>query len=436
QDEIKDDGGFSLERVDPDFVNCNNPENWRASQSEQGGTPGALNSINGEFEDVTAPQVESVSATANGLLISFSEPMDLMALTDVDNYEVDQAVGIPLLALANSKLADQVELTFTQALDTNRIYLLSLRGLTDCFGNPLAGEAELRIPIGIPVPARLGDLLINEVLFNPYTGGADFVEIANAGSNVLDLQDLLLGESLPASDTFFNADPVSETSILLFPGELICLTADVASQRRTYQTPPEARFLEMSGFPSYDDAAGVVVLASPDSLPFDRFEYLDDLHYPTLVNDDGVSLERLSWFVPSQEPSNWHSASSLVGYATPGYANSQAQDLTQDEEEVFLGLEVFSPNLDGVDDLLPIHYQFDFVGANARVYIYDTRGNLIKRLQENLLLDPSPGVFFWDGFNERDQKAPVGMYVVVFEVLNDDTGQRKVYRKVAVLADL
>ncbi len=436
QDEIKDDGGFSLERIDPDFVNCNNSHNWRASQSSQGGTPGQLNSINGLFEDATAPQIQSLSVTENGLLINFSEPMDLVELGNTENYEVDQEIGIPLLALVSSELGNQVELTFAQALDTNRIYLLTLSDLTDCSGNPLASEGEIHIPIGIPVPAMPGDLLINEILFNPYTGGADFVEIANAGENILDLQDLLLGESLPASDTFFNADPVSESSILLLPGELVCLTRDVAFQQRVYQTPPEARFLEMSGFPSYDDAEGVVALVSSDSVLFDRFEYLDDFHYPTLIDDDGVSLERLSLFVASQEPSNWHSASSLVGYATPGYTNSQAQALTQTDEEVFLGLQVFSPNLDGVDDLLPIHYQFDFVGANARVYIYDTRGNLVKRLQENLLLDPAPGVFFWDGFNERNQKAAVGMYVVVFDVLNDDTGQRQVYRKVAVLADV
>jgi len=357
--------------------------------------------------------------------------MDLVTLEDSRRYQVDQGVGEPVLALASQPNQRSVRLLLGVPLDTNRVYRLGLDSLADCLGNVLSAE----LSFGVPVPPQKGDLLINEVLFNPYTGGADFVEVANASANLLDLRGLRLGEGLPDSDTLFNDDPISEASYLLLPGQLVCLTRDIAIQRQRYRPPLDARFLAMDGFPSYADREGTVVLFTPDSLVLDRLTYLDDWHYPTLSDNDGVALERLSLRLPTQQASNWHSASSLVGYATPGYANSQAQALADTDSEVYLGRETFSPDLDGVDDLLPIHYQFDFVGANARVYIYDTRGHLVRRLQENVLLDPSPGVFFWDGFGDNGQKAPIGMYVVRFEVVNDDTGKRHLYRRVAVLAE-
>ena len=431
QDEARRGNGHSLERIDADFVACNRATNWRASQAPSGGTPGQPNSMAGDFVDEEAPSVVSLAPTANGILLRFSEPLDLTSLLNPATYAADQGLGEPLLALPASVLNDAVELVFASPLDTNRAYRLQIDGLADCLGN----ELRTSLSFGLPVAPQPGDLLINEVLFNPYTGGADFVEVANASENILDLQRLQLGEGLPGTDSIFNADPVSESSQLLLPGQLVCLTRDVAVQRATYRPPSEARFLAMGAFPSYDDREGEVVLFTADSLVLDRFFYADDYHYPTLEDDDGVSLERLSLRRPTQDPDNWHSASSLVGYATPGYANSQAQELAAGDSEVYLGREVFSPNLDGEADVLPIHYQFDFVGANARVYIYDTRGHLVRRLQENLLLDPAPGVFFWDGFDEQGQRAPLGMYVVLFEVVNDDTGERKAYRRVAVLAD-
>ncbi len=430
-DETRTGNGYTLERIDPDFVDCNRGENWAASQSSTGGTPGQENSLRGTFTDDTSPMVQSLAVNGDRVVLLFSEPIDRASLENTANYVADQGIGEPLLAIGRSSLNDAVELLFASPLDTNRSYLLTIDNLQDCSGNLLSTT----LTFGIPVAVQPGDILINEVLFNPYTGGADFVEIVNAGSNIVDLQELILAEGFPGTDSVFNGDDVSASSSLLLPGQLLCLTRDVSFQQATYRPIATARFLEMSGFPSYDDREGEVVLMTRDSVIIDRFFYEDDYQYPTLEDDDGVSLERLSLQRPTQDPDNWHSASSLVGYATPGYANSQAQELVEADEEVYLGREVFSPNLDGEADVLPIHYQFDFVGANARVYIYDTRGYLVRRLQENVLLDPAPGVFFWDGFNDDGQKAPMGMYVVTFEVLNDDTGELKAYRKVAVLAD-
>ena len=426
-------GGRTLERIDPDFVDCNNLGNWRASEASSGGTPGQPNSIRGEFRDREPPRVLAIRPTNNGIQIEFDEQMDPGPLEDITRYQADGGLGAPILALAEAPHFRRVELVFALPLDTNRAYTLQIDNLSDCVGNLLSTEQ----PFGLAIPPQPGELLINEILFNPYTGGADFVEVINASENLLDLATLRIAEGVPGTDTVFNDFRLTEQSYVLLPGQLVCLTTDELFQRLAYRPPLDARFLEVDRLPSYDDREGecVIFTYENDSLIIDRFFYLDDYHYPTLKDDDGVSLERISLQVPTQEPDNWHSASSLVGYATPGYANSQAQTPAQGDSEVSLGSQVFSPNLDGDNDVLAINYQFGFVGANARVYVYDTRGHLVRRLQENILLDPAPGTFFWDGFGDRGQKLPIGMYIILFEVTNNDTGERRAFRRVAVLAD-
>jgi len=430
-DTEKRDGGYTLERIDPDFVDCNQADNWRASNDPSGGTPGGENSVRGTFIDDILPEIAQVRPIQNGIEIWFSEAMAPERLEEVDRYQVDQGVGAPLLATAVSPHNQAVRLIFASPLDTNRVYVLNITELQDCAGNLFTTERSF----GLPVPAQAGDVLLNEILFNPYTGGADFVEIVNVSDNILDFSELEIGEIFPETDSIFNADPLAEASTIFLPGEIICLTADIFIQQLTYRTPGYARFLETGGFPSYDDASGECVIYTNRGIVLDRFAYLDDYHYPTLSDDEGVSLERISLNIPTQNIDNWHSASSIVGYATPGYENSQAQELSSEGSEVFLDKKVFTPNLDGEDDVVGIQYQFDFPGANVRVIVYDIQGHLIRTLQQNILLDPAPGVFFWDGFDDNQKRAPLGTYIINFEVVNDDTGERKQYREVVVLGD-
>ena len=431
QDDNKRSGGWSLERIDPNFTDCNNEENWRASVNGKGGSPGESNSIVGTFEDNKVPRLSGIQIVdAMTIQVFFTEQMDEATLDQVAMYDINNGIGTPSLSIPVGPGYRSTLLILDQELDDQTSYTLQVSGVSDCAGNVLSGE----IPFGFPAPIAAGDIKLNEILFNPYRGGADFVEIANVSDKILDLKELSLGEIYEDTDSIFNAKPVSPATVLLFPGEVICLTREVAIQEATYQPPLEARFHQMSSFPSYDDAKGEVVLfTATDTL--DRFRYLDDYHFPTLADDEGVSLERISLERPTDDPANWHSASSTVLYATPGYANSQAVELNPEETSVSIEPQTFSPNGDGQDDVLAIHYDFDFVGGNARIQIFDSNGRPIRILQQNTLLNPGPGTFFWDGRNEQNQKADIGMYVILFEVLNQQNGEKQVFKKVAVLAD-
>ncbi|MEM7369310.1 MAG: lamin tail domain-containing protein [Bacteroidota bacterium] len=433
QDIEKLQGGWTLERIDTDAVDCNHEDNWAASVHFWGGTPGKPNSVNGTFVDEQSPEVVGITVSSpSEIILEFSEQMDFVILEDIQHYSLDHTIGQPVLAIPSSPYPRQLHLFFDTEMMPGLIYELSLSGLQDCSGNIL----ETVLPLGVPEKAEEGDLLINEILFNPYPGANDFVELANVSNKVLNLEELGIGERDPATGEIFNTDQIALKSQLFLPGGLICLSNNVDIQRQTYLPPADATFFQMIGFPSYDDARGeCVIFRLEDTLLLDVLAYEDDFHFATLSDDEGVSLERLSLSRPTQDPDNWHSAASTVGYATPGYENSQRLQLDNPTEEVSVTPQTFSPNQDGQDDVLAINYQFDFPGGNARISILDSRGRLVKILHQNILLNTGVGTFFWDGTDARQGRAPIGTYIVLFEVVDTSAGIKKVFRQVCVLAD-
>ncbi len=133
QDEIKDNGGYSLELINP-----NNPcdislGNWRASNSSTGGTPGAENSI---YDISTSePPLQVLSAdflNPSQVEVVFSSSIDGIDAMDPSNYSVDNSVGNP--SMANLSSANTVVLDFATALSGNIIYTLTVTGVNNCTG--------------------------------------------------------------------------------------------------------------------------------------------------------------------------------------------------------------------------------------------------------------------------------------------------------------
>ena len=84
--------------------------------------------------------------------------------------------------------------------------------------------------------------------------------------------------------------------------------------------------------------------------------------------------------------SNWHSASEKVGFATPGYKNSQDFTNPKSNGSVTIEPNIISPDNDGFQDVISINYKLDSPGFVASVSILDRNGRLIKKLVNNELL--------------------------------------------------
>ena len=206
--------------------------------------------------------------------------------------------------------------------------------------------------------------------------------------------------------------------------------------RDSYQPIPEAQLHEMNLINYVNSAGNVWVRAISDGalITIDSFDYSNDFHSGLLTSDQvkGVSLERVSLIGDTNDGSNWFSAASNVNFATPGYINSQRSTGITGDENIELESKVFSPNGDGDNDILRLNYQLDRTGFIANVSIYDDNGRLQTKIADNKLLG-TEGFVLWDGLLDDGTIAPIGMYIVYFDIFHTD-GEVISGKKVCVLA--
>jgi hypothetical protein len=426
----KEEGGWSLEQINPENI-CSGKENWTASTDSKGGSPGAKNTV---FSDIVfLPALAHFEMPDNKTLqLVFSQRMDAESLGDNTVYSVDHSIGHPDEVAIFEEEPEKVELLFDDEFESGTIFQLSIsKQLQNCLGLEMA--TDTMVSFGIPAGADSNDILINEVLFNPWTNGVDYVEIYNHSDKVIDLKLLQLGtvKSTPPNppDTAFYI--ITNVQTLFIPGDYLLLSSSPEAVKNQYATTNPDGFLKVEPFPSYNNDEGTVLLISASEI-IDAFDYSEEMHYPLLNYVDGVALERTRFDSPTQDENNWHSAAESVGFGTPAFQNSQYIPPENPGDEITLLPEIFSPDNDGYDDVIGIHYQFDQPGYVMTVNIFDANGQPARQLVNNEYLGTS-GVINWDGIRDDNSKAPIGIYVFYIQVFDLD-GNVKKYKKVGVLA--
>jgi hypothetical protein len=413
-DEYKQEGGWSLEQVDPDNP-CGREENWKASCAEKGGTPGIKNSVYSENPDLIPirPKYLSVVDSMN-LVIHFNEPYDRYSVADTEIYRVP-AIGHPAEVVPVAPGYKSLQLSFDRSFKPHTRYSLEIKNkVMDCAGNLMEGSCSLEFEM--PQKANPGDLVINEVLFNPLNNGVDFVEVYNRSSRTIDLKEICMA-SVDEDAEITGVESIVSEGRMLFPGEIMVYTTRPSVVKQQYHVLYPDRFVVTESFPSFPNDAGTVLLVDKWKQIIDRFDYTEDMHFALLKNTDGVTLERVHPERPSGDRTNWQSASHTCGYGTPTYRNSQYSEESADESLVSVTPEVFSPDNDGKDDVVNIHYNFSGPGNVVTVRIYDSRGRVIRRLVNNRTVD-TRGFFSWDGMDDDGRKAKMGIYVIFVELYN------------------
>ena len=218
----------------------------------------------------------------------------------------------------------------------------------------------------------------------------------------------------------------------MWPLMNLAVTVDVPKLQEQYYFDDPRALLQISDIPSFSNEEGKVILTDKRQQVLDEFVYNEDMHFPLLSSVEGISLERINFDNPTNRESNWHSAAEDAGFGTPGYMNSQYSEYNESEKEVWLGPEVFSPDNDGVDDIVQIHFTFKDPGHVVSVYVFDAKGRIIRHLIRNELLSVN-GSVSWDGLDNMDRKAPIGIYLVYIEIF-DLKGNVRTYKKTCVLA--
>ncbi|WP_421917901.1 lamin tail domain-containing protein [Marinifilum sp.] len=420
----KSKGGWSLERIDAMNFAWQEP-NWTVSLSQDGGTPGSVNSVFSDNKDYTSPEVHFIQAySTNSLLLTFTEPM-LESQTILEaNYLLKPD---NILAMAVSKISEtQFEIVFEEQLIENSKYNLEIsENVTDLASNKLkSSEIEFYVPATI----EKGDIVINEILFNPFSEGSDYVELYNRTRNIYDLSQLYLGKK---DDNYILIDSVrlSQNLKLIFPKEYCLFSADTSHVVSMYLTS-NTRVFHQVALPNYPDNRGRIVLFTKYDV-IDDLEYSEDMQFELLASKEGVALERVNPDRETNMKNNWQSAAQSIGFGTPGLKNSAFDAIDVSEEEVSLSKKIFSPDNDGVDDRLYINFNLHEDGYVANIRIYNSKGIEIRNLASNYYL-ANVERLSWDGLSSQKERLPIGIYLVYIELFNPE-GQVKVFKKTCVI---
>ena len=421
---VKANGGWSLEMIDPSQPCA--MFNWSGSTNISGGTPGFVNSVSRKLETRFSPSVLQCSAlNENTLQLRFDAPLDSLSLSNNTLYQFKNEDQLKIIsAKPIAPLFNEVELKTNPKLDSNIIYSLEIKNLQLC---NLEFAKSFSIKTGLSKYPKKGDLLFNELLFDPLPGGSDFIEVINTSNTIINIKNILLSNR----NTDGSINPATHeysTNYNLFPFEPVVLTTDTADVMNRWQSINKERLLQMKSLPSMPDDDGKLLILNNSGEIIDEFQYDKYMHYPLLRNKEGVSLEKINYKIASQQPDNWHSASASENYATPTRVNSQFINQEDNKSWIQIDQAIVNADNNGVDDFLHINYQFDEPGTLLSIHLFNQQGLMVCKIVNNLLCGRT-GAFNWKGTDNQNNYVSSGIYILVAEAFHLN-GLRKRYKKV------
>ncbi len=409
QDGDKNDGGWSLERINSSLL-CSDISNWRASTGPKGGTPGEENSIHNSDPDEIEPRVTDAKVIdQNGIRLAFSEFIDCSTITSSSfSFDIDLSVqDISTAARFSKSLVFETNASIPPSLP----FVIEIHQIDDCNNN---SSLNVSIPMVRPEVPELGEILINEVMFDPTVDHSEYIELYNNSDKYLDLNELLLSR-------YSESGSVSNVILpehILRPNEYLSLCEDDTNFEFLFHNYDSKHSLEVS-IPSLSNDGGQISLTLNNQL-IDSVVYSKEFHFGLLQETKGKSLERLSPIISGMDERNWHTAAEMEGFGTPGYKNSQNYEAVR-IAQIHLEHNVISPDNDGFQDQLIIEYNSLEAGNLGTINVYSSTGQIVTKLAQNELL-ASEGLMIWDGLDENGRRAKIGQYVLVFEVTHPNNG--------------
>jgi hypothetical protein len=374
--------GFSYEKIVLEIEN--NPLNWRESIDSLG-TPGFQNSISGYSVDIA---IDSVWHSP--IIPEIDEPVSLFTkitnnglfLTSSDIYQNEnylQTISIEPLdyAIVESQITinnpGQTQVEFSA--ETLSDYNLENNAMID----------------SIKIAFNYHDIIVNEIMYHPISDVPEWIEIYNNSEIPIDL----LGWMINDQDEYLIG---FTQNIIVLPNEYVVIT----------KSENEFDFFVQQGFPTLNNSGDNIFLFDLTGKMIDHVDFNIDWG-----GGDGYSLERITHYLDSNNPSNWGTSVASTG-STPFVENSLFVNKIETIGTIVLEPNPFSPNGDGIDDNLIIAYHLPFTRSVLQIDIYDVRGRKIASPIQGEIVSME-GITRWNGHNSSNQKCRVGQYLLVIE---------------------
>lgn len=307
-DTSKDDGGWSMEQIDPANP-CIGETNWNASIDAIGGTPGNTNSINSSNPDAEAPQLSSVTVvSATSIQLNFSEPIDSASLMNPLTFSIDNSIGNPTGITLIGPDYSKVILTLGSSLVQNTLYTCTVVDtISDCAGN-IVVSASKQFALYTPVA---NDIVINEIMADPDPSvglpGQEYVELYNRTIYPISMRNWMFG---------MGSTVKTIPDVTIDPHSYILLTASSGQSAMSFY----GTSLAVTSF-SVSNEGQTLTLFDSSYHVISTVSFTIDWYRDSYKENGGWSLEQIDPLNPCGGAENWKASTGALG-GTPGSTNS------------------------------------------------------------------------------------------------------------------
>ncbi|MDR2627903.1 MAG: lamin tail domain-containing protein, partial [Dysgonamonadaceae bacterium] len=297
------------------------------------------------------------------------------------------------------------------------------------FGNFHVAPLSDIVPPDAGLPAEPGDLVINEILYDPVAESDEYVELYNRSDKQIDLSYLNIAKR-NSDGTLQEGKALASGSTILYPGEYLLITGTKDKVCDFYTCYSDIIYCELGSMISLaNNGSTIAIFNHWNNTVIDELTYSSNMHTAGLSNAKGISLERIDPDEPTNASSNWSSASGTSGspgYGTPGYQNSQYK-ITKENENA-TGIRIIEPDYSEGNDFFSILYQLSGTDNRCNLKIFDSSGRLVENMLNNSFLG-NTGTLKW---NPPSHLRP-GIYILFMEVYRPSTGEVEKYKVPVIL---
>jgi hypothetical protein len=417
---------FSLERYDWS-IPAVSKENWNVSSDVSGHTLCRKNSKT--IKDI---QLEDELQIDNGicrlLLKNFGrkniENLQIEITVSFSFGEFDTIFSIGSWKQNKLQRGDSLHLQFSidsvlKTLEYSFLNKIDYFIGFDSMDTRVSRQKSLRL--NLPKPFK--GLLINEILFDVYTGCGEFLELVNISSRDMNLSKWKLRNSSGKMLSFPNDD-----SFKIKAGKYCAIVWDSSFFNCFEGKKGDSNVIYVEAPFVLRNSGDKIVLSDPIGIVHDSVNFLPQWHKGKMTSFKQKSLEKMIESKSSNDSTNWYTCVDKRG-ATPGELNSVS---IQKEESIWVDIEP-NPFVPGKieNPVCKISYRLPFVQSRINAKIFSLDGILVLELENNTT-SPSSGIIEWDGMMQSGKKIEPGGYIFVIEAIDIQTG--KVIKEIKSLA--
>lgn len=309
---------------------------------------------------------------------------------------------------------ERISLTKATSDSTNWIVSISNVGATPGIKNASAN----------PKNYKTGSLVFNEIMYEPETGGAEFVELFNASNDSIQVGglDLRIGSKEKVK--------LSASTFIVPPQEYFVIASD-SSVYKKYIWLNKNKCRVSSSLNLSNEGTSLIV-KDLFGTTLDSVNYSPTWHNRNFLETKNKSLERINPVFNANDKSNWSTSVTTEG-ATPGKQNSIFVQNLAGESKVNISPNPFSPDNDGFEDFAIINFNLPYKLSQVQIKVFDSKGRLVRTLLENRPSASNTSVIF-NGLDDDGKSLRIGIYILLIEIAADGSNNIEIIRKPIVIA--